>query len=114
MRLDTTGFKHARENMNYDVSCVQRLHKHTQTHFFRQYTWQDVSITQSEKRAIPEDLSHVDHAFRLTGGGLVFHCPGDIVFSSAAPIKNTPLPSRLKERCYWEVLVLEKLCLLKR
>lgn len=53
---------------------------------YRFYTWETPSLTVSYNKTIPDDLhqSALGGAFdvspRMTGGGIVFHCPGDIVF----------------------------------
>ncbi len=99
--LDTTSFYTAHENMRYDETQFSLIQPDSNHLFFRFYTWQLPGLTQSEKRRLPKNLLPFDHAYRLTGGGIVFHCPGDIVFSHAAPIAHPLLPSKLKERCLW-------------
>ena len=106
--FDNTSFKTAQENMLYDVQSCHALSKEQDPLFFRFYPWQSIGLTQSEKRPIPKDLCSFEHAFRLTGGGLVFHCPGDIVFSHVAPIKHPLLPHKLKDRCYWIAKTIKK------
>ncbi len=99
--LDTTSFHTAQENMRYDETQFSLIQPDSNHLFFRFYPWQSHGLTQSEKRPLPENLLSFDHAYRLTGGGIVFHCPGDIVFSHAAPIKHPLLPQKLKDRCLW-------------
>jgi len=86
--------------MAYDAQLLNHSQQQ-QTPFFRFYCWQHPGLTQSNKKPLPVNLHHIDHAQRLTGGGLVFHCPGDIVFSHAAPIHTHLLPKSVKQRCQW-------------
>tara|TARA_B100000427_G_scaffold74913_1_gene61031 strand:- start:2015 stop:2668 length:654 start_codon:yes stop_codon:yes gene_type:complete len=106
--FDNTAFKTAQENMLYDAKYCHDLSQNQDALFFRFYPWQSIGLTQSEKRPIPKDLRSFEHAFRLTGGGIVFHCPGDIVFSHVAPIKHPLLPHKLKDRCYWMANTIKK------
>ncbi|RAP26799.1 hypothetical protein DID78_06505 [Candidatus Marinamargulisbacteria bacterium SCGC AG-343-D04] len=99
--INNTHFDSAEENMRYDDQLIADLSEGKRESFFRFYRWQNRGITQSEKRDIPKDFSHIDHAYRVTGGGVVFHCPGDIVFSAGIPENYGSVPTRLKERCLW-------------
>ena len=99
--FDNTSFKTSKENMRYYRDQFLTVSNHPKSLYFRFYPWQSVGLTQSEKRLFPNDLLSFDHAYRLTGGGIVFHCPGDIVFSHAAPIYHRLLPNKLKDRCLW-------------
>lgn len=87
MELLNTSLNTANENMAFDERLFNTF-KTKQKSFFRCYTWKERGLTQSEKRNIPENLSHIDHGFRCTGGGIVFHCPNDIVWSYGVPIIN--------------------------
>ena len=78
IRLGNT-FQTAFENMNYDQDLLNELKPNTRIERF--YSWQSPGITYSYKQKCPESLSDIDHSNRLTGGGIVFHTPGDIVFS---------------------------------
>ena len=95
--FDTTSFKHAQANMDYDLQCVNAVINGDTASFFRVYQWQASGLTQARTRHVPSELQHIDHGSRMTGGGLVFHCPGDIVFAQAAPI-NSAWATRIKER----------------
>jgi len=95
------SFETAAENMAFDRDCIGRLVNQEIPAFLRIYTWQQRGLTQSEKRPIPTPLQPIDHAYRSTGGGIVFHCPGDIVFATGAPIHYNKLPTTIKERCDW-------------
>lgn len=78
IKLDTS-FQTPFENMNYDQDLLNELKPNTRIERF--YSWQSPGITYSYKQKCPESLSDIDHSDRLTGGGIVFHSPGDIVFS---------------------------------
>ena len=97
--LDISEFDTAKENMEYDEVLVRKLHSCELASFFRIYTWKTTSVTQSVNRDIPIEFANVDSSSRFTGGGLVFHCPGDIVFSLGNQIEHSVLPKKLKERC---------------
>jgi lipoate-protein ligase A len=99
--LDNTAFDTAIKNMSYDEQLISKLHQGEIDSFFRFYNWNNISVTQSINRAIESEFVGVDHSYRITGGGLVFHCPGDIVFSIGNRIKHNVLPQKLKERCQW-------------
>ena len=85
--IDNTSFLTANENMAYDADLFARTEEHG-NRFIRVYHWQQPGLTQSEKRDIPEDLLGYDYSYRLTGGGVVFHSPADIVFSIALSSLN--------------------------
>ena len=78
----------ASENMAWDQQLIKALPNNTRT--LRWYTWKDPGITYSYKQECPKNMVHIDNAKRSTGGGIVFHSPGDIVFSIAS-WKNDPL-----------------------
>ena len=98
--IDQTSFSSAAKNMQYDVSLFQKLQQNGER-FFRIYEWEGVGITQSEKRAIPEDLLVFDHSYRLTGGGVVFHSPGDVVFSIGGALSDSFFPAKSKDLLSW-------------
>ncbi len=98
--INKTGFETAKENMDYDVDLFEQL-KESNQRFFRIYEWKHVGLTQSEKRDIPKDLLAYDHSYRLTGGGVVFHCPGDIVFSIGGSLGDDYFPSKSKDLMLW-------------
>ena len=97
----TDSFQSSSENMLKDNELTQALLSGSIDQFCRIYTWEKAGITQSEKRAIPAKLTSFDTASRLTGGGIVFHCPGDIVFSQGALIHDDRFPKDIKDRCAW-------------
>ena len=78
IKLDAT-FQTAFENMDYDKGLLDALKPSSRIERF--YIWQNPGITYSYKQKCPENLTYIDHSDRLTGGGIVFHTPGDIVFS---------------------------------
>ncbi len=87
-------FKTAVDNMAYDEKLLKQLLQpdFSATHVLRTYLWPDIpGITYPGRIEPPSGLQHYDHSSRITGGGIVFHCPGDILFTYAAqyskPIK---------------------------
>ena len=99
--LDRTVFDTAIENMSYDELLIKNLQDEKINSFFRFYNWTTTSVTQSVNRELVDEFIHIDHSYRVTGGGLVFHCPRDIVFSMGNVVKHDVLPHKLKERCQW-------------
>ena len=73
------SFESATENMRFDEQLVDQLQRGCRLERF--YIWQVPGITYSYKQECPVDMRHIDSSSRLTGGGIVFHTPGDIVFS---------------------------------
>lgn len=76
---DSRSFSTAEENMRYDDKLLQSLYPNQR--MIREYRWQHPGITFSYKQQCPEYLNPFDVSKRVTGGGIVFHSPGDIVFS---------------------------------
>ena len=68
--------------MKYDEHHVKTLVSNERK--VRVYVWQKPGLTYSYKQTVPHDLSSQCHAIRVTGGGIVFHSPGDVVFSVTA------------------------------
>ena len=94
-KISTAQFKSAKQNMEFDKALAQS--PSTNKKIFRIYTWEQPGITLSYKQTIPDDLKSIDHATRVTGGGLVFHSAGDIVLSFIA--NNSDLTKgKLKEK----------------
>ena len=98
--IDQASFNSAAKNMQYDVSLFQKLQQNGER-FFRIYKWEGVGITQSEKRSIPDDLISFDHSYRITGGGVVFHSPGDVVFSIGGALSDSFFPAKSKDLLNW-------------
>jgi lipoate-protein ligase A len=99
--MNTRSFPHAEENMRYDDTLLQSLQLGQRDSFFRAYEWQVPSITHSYNKPLAEDLVSIDHASRATGGGIVFHSPGDITFSLGAYHHHPDLPQRFKDKIEW-------------
>jgi lipoate-protein ligase A len=67
----------------------------------RHYRWETASITLPEKRSIPENLQQYDVGIRPTGGGILFHAPGDFLFSLIAPNHDPRFPKPLSQKMKW-------------
>ncbi len=80
-------------NMRYDETLF-----HTQGRHLRIYEWPSPGLTYSYKQDVPDELRGLDHAKRITGGGLVFHSPGDIPVTWSGPLDDPAFPARLKEK----------------
>jgi lipoate-protein ligase A len=80
--LSTVGFETAKENMAYDTQLL--MHLPDDRPMVRVYLWQTPGITVSFKQTCPAHMAHIDHAIRPTGGGIVYHSPGDVVFALAS------------------------------
>ena len=91
-----TGFETAHRNMHYDEELLNQLQPEERIERF--YIWQQPGITYSYKQTCPENMQHFDHSSRLTGGGIVFHSPGDIVFSIAEWRHDPEFTGGLKQR----------------
>ena len=76
---NTSAFDTSKENMEFDAFLLNDLEQNQRIERF--YIWKKPGITYSYKQQCPEDMAHFDYSSRLTGGGIVFHSPGDIVFS---------------------------------
>ncbi len=86
----TLSFPFARENMLYDEILLQRRER-----AFRFYKWGMRGITYPSGR--PSDIIP-NSSPRITGGGIVFHCPGDVVFGCVAPLDDPLFPKKLKDK----------------
>jgi lipoate-protein ligase A len=94
--LDHTQFMSARENMEYDKDI---LAAQPQDIFVRVYHWpESAGITLPENRHLPDLLSLFDYSVRPTGGGIVFHCPMDVLFTVIVPLNHSDFPKRLKDK----------------
>ncbi len=97
--LDFTSCHTAQENMRFDDRLL--LQAPAKQRIFRVYEWQSPGITFSYKQRLPESLQIIDHARRFTGGGIVFHSPGDIVFCCIIPQIDPLLGKRPKDFLSW-------------
>ena len=94
----TTSFKEARDNMAYDKSLLEHLKSNERVE--RYYQWQTPGITYSFKQQCPDHLTHIDHSIRITGGGIVFHSPGDVVFCIASHQNDPHFPKKPKDKLH--------------
>lgn len=91
-------FETAEENMRYDDELLSRLTQKEWHSFYRFYEWQHPGLTYTHSKTLPEELAHLDHAKRATGGGIVFHSPGDIVFSMGIRVDDPAFPKSYKDK----------------
>jgi lipoate-protein ligase A len=93
------SFETAKENMAFDEALLKQFSKtQNKDHYFRHYTWKNPGITYSYKQSLPNDLIDVDHAKRITGGGIVFHAPGDKLMTLIGYLNDPLFPKGLKEK----------------
>lgn len=92
----TDSFQTARENMAYDESLLANLEPSQR--LYRVYKWQHPGITYSYKQPLPAALMSFDSAKRFTGGGIVFHCPGDIVLTAIGWLDDPLFKGKLKDK----------------
>ena len=102
--VDETCFETAQQNMDYDEKLINGLPE--SSHILREYRWKSPGITYSYKQSCPSNLAHFDHAKRVTGGGIVFHSPGDIVFSISMWLNDPSFPGSLSKKL---ALIAEKI-----
>lgn len=74
---------------------------HKEGLLLRHYRWTIPGITLPEKRTIPKELQHCDVGIRPTGGGILFHAPGDFLFSLIAPNQDPRFPKPLSQKMKW-------------
>ena len=99
IKIDNAQFKTAQENMDYDETLLELKER---TSICRLYQWQNQpSITLPYNRPLPTELIDIDHAHRPTGGGIVFHNPGDLLFTIIASMKDPAFPAPFKEKLQW-------------
>ena len=96
-RLLDTSFDSAKENMSYDKQLLDQVILNKER-IFRVYPWKNSGITYSYKQDLPEQLKVKDHSKRITGGGIVFHCPDDIVFSVTSTTEDPFFEKSLKSK----------------
>lgn len=93
--VDRSTFSTAAENMAYDE---QLLTKPTGP-ILRWYEWTNPGITISYRQhEIPIELNGIDFSTRITGGGLLFHSPGDLVFTIIADLSDFRFERGLKSK----------------
>lgn len=94
--FDNTGYGTAEDNMRYDEHLADHLV--ADTRIFRMYEWPTVAITLPSGRYVPDGLEKVDHSIRCSGGGILFHSPGDLVFSVVTAVDDSLWPKLLKDK----------------
>ncbi|RAP34466.1 hypothetical protein DID80_07265 [Candidatus Marinamargulisbacteria bacterium SCGC AAA071-K20] len=93
-----TSLDTSTENMQFDDMLLEKVKQDSSKRYFRFYTWKNPGITYSYNKTIPDDLLSIDKSKRVTGGGVVFHSPGDIVFSITARLDDPYFPKRFKDK----------------
>jgi lipoate-protein ligase A len=93
---DTQSHPSASENMAWDAALL--THRAPNQRIQRWYVWPHPGITYSYKQPCPPSLVHHDHAQRITGGGIVFHSPGDIVFTYIGATNDPLFPRSPKAK----------------
>lgn len=102
MIIDRTSYLTAKENMDYDESLLLKAENYGG--IWRVYRWKNQpSLTYPLNKGALIDTSLYDSASRVTGGGLVFHNPGDIMFTLIVPIFASFLPKGLKDKLAYVV-----------
>lgn len=97
----TDSFATSAQNMRFDEQLLDQFLRSSGDPIFRFYEWQNRGLTYSEKRIPDSTLLTIDHSPRVTGGGVVFHGPGDIVFSIIMGTKDPRFPRQLKGKMVW-------------
>ena len=86
----------ALEHMTRDTQLFERSHLCCEY-----YIWPQPSLTYSYAQSpadLPADETPRDSAQRYTGGGIVYHCPGDIVLCCILDYHTPGLPRRLRDK----------------
>ena len=98
----TDTFETAHANMAFDEQLTEKALLNYTEPIFRFYEWPDIaSLTFTKGKPIPNDLTTYDHAARLTGGGIVFHCPKDVVFCVIMGAQDPRFPKGAKAKMQW-------------
>lgn len=95
----TQSYDTAIENMTADETLITNLANNE--HFHRFYLWKTPGITYSHKHTCPDHLKPLDQSPRLTGGGIVYHSPNDVVFSMGAHRHNPHYPQKPSQIIRW-------------
>lgn len=91
-------FESAHQNMAYDEMLLNSLEPYQRVERF--YVWKNPGITLSYKQNCPAEMEHLDSSKRITGGGIVFHSPGDIVFSIISWQNDPKYPLKMKDKLH--------------
>jgi lipoate-protein ligase A len=89
----------AQDNMAYDAQLATNLAPRTRV--LRLYQWKNRGITLGYKQQPPAGLSGVDMGKRVTGGGVVFHSPGDQIIVLAGHLNDPLWDKSLKSKLNW-------------
>ena len=110
MNFISSVFQTAQENMDMDFQllekCCGSVSQNEDASFshvislsyFRSYLWPNPGITFPKGRTLPHEFKPFDIGYRLTGGGLVFHSPHDLVFSFIGALNHPELPMGFKAK----------------
>jgi lipoate-protein ligase A len=97
VRLLTTGFKSAYENMSIDEAVLIHAQKNHQS-TLRFYGWRPSAISIGYFQSLKEEVDlnecqkqHIDCIRRVTGGGAVFH-EAEVTYSLIAPVDGQFIP----------------------
>lgn len=85
----------AQANMDADLDLVARYSGNI---LLRHYRWPSPGITLPKKKLLPAHLAAYDVGIRSTGGGILFHAPGDFLFSLVAPNHDSHFPKPLSQK----------------
>lgn len=96
----TECFATAVENMAFDAQIAERCQQ-DQNRYFRLYLWQTPGITYAAQHGLPSEAQHWDHAARLTGGGIVFHQPGDVLLTCVTNLDDPLFAGKFKDKLFF-------------
>lgn len=94
--IHTHAFDSAKANMQFDEQLLLTLKENERV--VRVYVWQSPGLTFSFKQTCPKEMAIIDHAIRITGGGIVCHSPGDVVFSIAGHANDAAVPKSPRKK----------------
>ncbi len=100
MQIYTQSKPNAAENMAFDRDLLGQTRADHQLRF-RLYTWESISVTYPERITLPADYAQLDAASRPSGGGIVFHHPGELGFTCAATLKDPHFPPQFRDKLCW-------------